>query len=415
MVKKAGFRYLAAVCRQMLGVAWLLSALQTAFARNEASEPLAFQAFCEDQVDLNSIRGESVEDLHLWKSNVRDLSPLAGMPVRTLVIFGCPVKDLSPLAGMPLVSAWIGATEARDFSPLKGAPLKDLNLSVSAVTDLSFVKGMPLKSLDLSVGEEGRITDITPLEGMQLEKLVFEADTVTKGMEILRGMKSLKQINGQPPEEFWLDHDAKAPVRERLRQVGVSFHSLGVAEDGSLSLALHGPEIRDLSVLKEFKVSHLVVGGSMIRDLSPLKDLKTTTLRLDSAILEDLSSLRGTSLKVLSLGCPKVDDISPLKGLLLKELHLGCPKVTDLTALQGMPLERLDIKTCGVRDLTPLKELPLETFILDMDRRPRGMEVLRGMKSLKQINYHEVEVFWEAYDAGRFDQIQLPTWMLGWK
>jgi hypothetical protein len=52
---------------------------------------------------------------------------------------------------------------------------------------------------------------------------------------------------------------------------------------------------------------------------------------------------------------------------------------------------------------------------LDMDRRPRGMEVLRGMKSLKQINHHEVEVFWEAYDAGRFDQIQLPTWMLGWK
>jgi hypothetical protein len=52
---------------------------------------------------------------------------------------------------------------------------------------------------------------------------------------------------------------------------------------------------------------------------------------------------------------------------------------------------------------------------LDMDRRPRGMEVLRGMKSLKQIHHHEVEVFWEAYDAGRFDQIQLPTWMLGWK
>jgi hypothetical protein len=52
---------------------------------------------------------------------------------------------------------------------------------------------------------------------------------------------------------------------------------------------------------------------------------------------------------------------------------------------------------------------------LDMDRRPRGMEVLRGMKSLKQINHHEVEVFWEDYDAVRFDQIQLPTWMLGWK
>jgi hypothetical protein len=351
----------------------------------------------------------------LWKSNVRDLSPLAGMPVKTLVIFGCPVKDLSPLAGMPLEYAWIGATEARDFSPLKGAPLKDLNLSVSAVTDLSFVKGMPLKSLDVSVTDEGRITDLTPLEGMQLEKLVFEADTVTKGMEILRGMKSLKQINGQHPEEFWLDYDAKAPVRERLRQAGVSFHSLGVAEDGSLSLGLHGPEIKDLSVLKGLKVSHLVVGESVIRDLSPLKDLKTTSLLLDSSTLDDLSSLQGTSLAVLSLGCPKVEDISPLKGLVLKELYLGCPKVTDLSALQGMPLERLDIKKCGVRDLAPLKDIPLKTFTLDMNRRPRGMEVLRAMKSLKQINYHEVVDFWEAYDAGRFDEIQLPTWMFGWE
>jgi eukaryotic-like serine/threonine-protein kinase len=412
---KLGFQYLAAVCRVTVGAAWLLVPLLTILAQDEPPEPLAFSVLCEDQVDLNSIRGEPIEDLNLWKSNVKDLSPLAGMPIKTLVIFGCPVKDLSPLAGMPLEYAWIGATEARDFSPLKGAPLKDLNLSVSAVTDLSFVKGMPLKSLDVSVTGEGRITDLTPLEGMQLEKLVFEADTVTKGMEILRGMKSLKQINGQPPEEFWLEYGAKTPVRDRLRQAGVSFHSLGVAEDGSLSLGLHGSEIKDLSVLKEFQVGYLDLGESVIRDLSPLKDLKTTTLLLDSSILDDLSSIRGTSLKVLSLGCPKVDDISPLKGLALKELYLRCPKVIDLSALQGMPLARLDIKKCGVRDLAPLKDIPLETLTLDMDRRPRGMEVLRAMKSLKQINYHEVEDFWEAYDAGRFDEIQLPTWMFGWE
>lgn len=415
MFKKPGHQYLAAVHHVLLGAAWLLVLLMAALAQDEPPEPLAFHVSCEDQVDLNSIRGEPVEDLNLWKSNVRDLSPLAGMPIKTLVIFGCPVKDLSPLAGMPLEYAWIGATDARDFSPLKGAPLKDLNLSVSAVTDLSFVKGMPLKSLDVSVTGEGRITDLTPLEGMQLEKLVFEADTVNKGMEILRGMKSLKKINGQTPEEFWREYAAKAPVRERLRQAGVSFHSLGVAEDGSLSLGLHGPEIKDLSVLKGFEVSHLDLGESVIRDLSPLKDLKTTALFLDSTILDDLSSLRGTSLKVLSLGCPKVADISPLKGLALNELYLRCPNVTDLSVLQGMPLERLDIKNCGVRDLAPLKDLPLETLTLDMDRRPRGMEVLRAMKSLKQINYHEVEHFWAAYDAGRFDEIQLPTWMFGWE
>jgi Leucine-rich repeat (LRR) protein len=108
-------------------------------------------------------------------------------------------------------------------------------------------------------------------------------------------------------------------------------------------------------------------------------------------------------------------DISPLKELASRELYLDCPNVTDLSALQGMPLTRLNISRSGARDITPIKDTPLESIILNMDRRPQGMEILRSMKSLKQINYHEVNEFWESYDAGRFDDIQLPTWMFGWK
>jgi hypothetical protein len=393
----------------------LLASLPTAASRGEPAEPPSIAVFCEDQVDLNFYRGKPVENINLWKSNVRDLSPLAGMPVKTLVIFGCPVKDLSPLAGMPLESAWIGATEARDFSPLKGAPLRDLNLSTSAVSDLSFVRKMPLRFLKLSSTGEGRINDLSLLEGMRLEELEFEASTVTRGMDLLRGMKSLKKINGQNPEKFWRRYAAEAPVRDRLRKSGVSFHWLRIAENGSLSLGFHGPEIEDLAALKGFHVDHLSLGGSVIRDFSTLKELKTTRLLLGSDILEDLSSLRGTSLKMLSIGCPKVEDIAPLKGLALQELYIDCPKVTDLSALQGMPLTMLNISRSGARDLTPLAATPLEFIILDMDRRPNNMEILRGMKSLKQINYHEVGEFWEAYDAGRFDDIQLPTWMFGWK
>jgi internalin A len=189
-------------------MALLLASLPTTASRGEQGEPLSIHVLCEDQVDLKSFRGKPVENVNLWKSNIRDLSPLAGMPIKTLVIFGCPVKDLSPLADMPLESAWVGATEARDFSPLKGAPLRDLNLSPSAVTDLSFVRGMPLKSLKLSATGEGRITDLTPLDGMELEELEFEASTVTKGMDILRAMKSLKQINYHEVKEFWESYDA---------------------------------------------------------------------------------------------------------------------------------------------------------------------------------------------------------------
>jgi hypothetical protein len=299
----------------------------------------------DDLTDISSVAGLKLEDVMLWKINVADITPLAGMPIKKLVIFGCPVKDLSPLKGMPLESLWVGATNVTDFAPLKGLPLNDLSLYSSEVSDLSPLAGMPLERLDLSVVDSGRISDLTPLKGMKLKRLDLDANTVSKGMDIIRGMKSLEEINRQTPDKFWLKYYADAPARKRLKELGIQFHHLGVADDGSWDLGFHGDDIRDLAVLKGLPVGALGLRKCPTGDLTPLEGSKIERLHLESTAVKDLSSLRKTSLKSLLLFCPEVDDISPLKGMPLEYLLLDCPKVKGQRRMAWLSGLRIKVPT----------------------------------------------------------------------
>jgi hypothetical protein len=76
----------------------------------------------------------------------------------------------------------------------------------TAVADLSPLKGAPLEFLKVS--ECGKLTDLSPLAGMPLAEICLPPQ-VTKGMDALRRMKSLKNINHQPADEFWKKYDAE--------------------------------------------------------------------------------------------------------------------------------------------------------------------------------------------------------------
>src|SRR5260370_16651302 len=74
--------------------------------------------------------------------------------------------------------------------------LNDLNLTgCTQVRDLEPLKGMPLKRLIL--GGAG-VTDLTPLQGMPLEDIRVPAKNITRGLDILRALKSLMTIAIQP-------------------------------------------------------------------------------------------------------------------------------------------------------------------------------------------------------------------------
>jgi hypothetical protein len=74
---------------------------------------------------------------------------------------------------------------------------------------LAHFKGMPLTVLWI---HNTGITDLNPLQGMPLEDIRLTPKNITKGLDILREMKSLKTIGiaarqSWPAAEFWERYD----------------------------------------------------------------------------------------------------------------------------------------------------------------------------------------------------------------
>jgi hypothetical protein len=237
--------------------------------------------------------------------------------------------------GMPIVHLNLqGSKKVRDLSPLKGMPLKSLNLNGTAVAELSPLKGMPLTTLGLgkvyghAQNPCRNISDLSPLQGMQLEELTLFKCEKLRDLSPLKGMP-LKSLNMQACEK-----------------------------------------VVDLSPLQGMPLEELSLKWcSGIKDLSPLKGMPLKDLGLDLCTgISDLSPLKGLPLEKLALGaCKGVSDISPLKGMPLKTINLGKSSVVDLSPLEGMALEYVNLTTP-----LPSPQSALSAF--------------RGMKTLTYLN-----------------------------
>ncbi len=89
--------------------------------------------------------------------------------------------------------------------------LTHLLLGGTKVSDagLANFKGMPLMLLWI---DNTGVTDLTPLQGMPLEEIYLTPKNITRGLDILRDMKSLKTIgidfnHAWPAAEFWERYD----------------------------------------------------------------------------------------------------------------------------------------------------------------------------------------------------------------
>ena len=98
------------------------------------------------------------------------------------------------------------------LAPFKNCmSLGSLNLCHTRVSDegLANFKSMPLVFLEI---DNTAITDLTSLQGMPLEDIRLTPKNITKGLDILRSMKSLKTIGIDynqtwPAAEFWERYD----------------------------------------------------------------------------------------------------------------------------------------------------------------------------------------------------------------
>jgi serine/threonine protein kinase len=178
-----------------------------------------------------------------------------------------PVRALAKLESLD-VSGRQG--KLADLSPLQGMPLSILKCSRTKVADLSPLKGMPLTWLECGVTE---VSDLTPLKGMPLRGLFCQC-----------------------------------------------------------------PKVSDLSPLQGMRLDALDVGGSAVTDLSPLQGMPLRSLDLHGATqLRNLSPLRGMSLDYLNLSRSLVTDLSPLGEIMaLQKLWLDYQPGRDAAVLRSI-------------------------------------------------------------------------------
>lgn len=321
-----------------------------------------------------------------------DLSPLGGLPLESLSFWKVPLKNLAPLATTRLKRLSIMGARVSDVSPLKDLPLIYLDLWATDVSDIGPLRGMPLRYLNIDSSESARVVDLTPLEGMELESLNFHANGVTRGIEIVRSMKSLKKINLKEPVEFWSEYDADAAVREAVAKAGLKFTRLDGSADGKIGLWFHGDDLVDLSPLRELPVSFLGFRESKVSDLRPLAGMSVKSLCIASSTLKDLSPLRGTTITSLYLDCEQLADLSPLRDTRLTTLTIGCPKVADISPLRDLDFKYLNLRGSGVTDLSPLKGMSVKHLGFDPEKISKGLESLHEVKSLEQISAGNINV-----------------------
>jgi hypothetical protein len=197
-----------------------------------------------DLTPLEGMNLAGLTHLGLWDTKVSDAGLAYFKDCKGLMHLGLGSTKVSDagLANfkdcMNLIQLWVPDTQVGDaglahFHDCKD--LADLNLAGTKVSDMGLAhfkdcknlkylwldrtqvgdaglaqfKGMPLRAL--SIDNTG-ITDLAPLQGMPLEEIRLTPKNITKGLDILRDMKSLKTIGidgspAWPAAEFWERYD----------------------------------------------------------------------------------------------------------------------------------------------------------------------------------------------------------------
>ena len=149
-------------------------------------------------------------ELRLNNSPIKSLRGLEGQPLENLYAVGTQITEVSPISSSNLRQLWLSESPVSDVSGLAGLPLVSLTLHRTLVDDLSFVRKLPVLQR-LHIGET-LISDLTPLEGLNLTRLVFTPPSIKRGLSAARGLHNLREIGTSfdeqrrdltNPEAFW--------------------------------------------------------------------------------------------------------------------------------------------------------------------------------------------------------------------
>jgi serine/threonine protein kinase len=293
------------------------------------------------QVVRISKEGESLADAEAWERAVAALP--AEQQVKAVVR---RLKELNP--------AFDGAVTPT----IEGGVAKGLSFLTDDVTNISPVRalrGLEVLECHGTFLMNGKLTDLTPLRGLQLKRLKCNSNPVS----------NLEPLQGMP-----LSHLVCAETR-----------------------------VHDLSPLKGMQLEVLALQRTQVSDLSPLRGMPLIHLDLFCAQgITDLKPLKGAPLRYLNLTALRRVDLHLLTEMkTLETLILDSLSITDLTPLRGLRLKFLSIQGTPVMDLTPIQEMPLHTLRLDYQAGHK--EVLRSLTNLAVINGKSASEFWKDVDG----------------
>jgi internalin A len=161
--------------------------------------------------DLAPLKGMRLVQLSLSDTPVEYLGPLRGMPLQEVRLVNTRVRDVSPLQGAPLRELWLNNSPVEEIGALTGAPLISLTIEKTKVRDLAVVQRLPLlERLNLI---DAPVTDLSPVAGLRLTRLVFTPGAITKGLDAARSLPALREIGPSleqmgSPQAFWAAYDA---------------------------------------------------------------------------------------------------------------------------------------------------------------------------------------------------------------
>ncbi len=181
-----------------------------------------------------TIENEVVTGIEFFSNHVSDISPLRAFP--RLSSLNCRVNG----SNFGMIS---------DLKPLKGMSLVKLILSVNPVSDLSPLKGMPLTELHV---DNSHVADLSPLEGMPLKVLNCSYTKVT----------NLAPLNEMPLIILWCNNtriDDLTPVK------GMPLEWI----------TIHGTKVHDIAPLKGLPLKQIYLDFDQKRDSEVLRSLTT--------------------------------------------------------------------------------------------------------------------------------------------
>ncbi|HEX3658087.1 MAG TPA: serine/threonine-protein kinase [Pirellulales bacterium] len=213
------------------------------------------------------------------------------------------------------------------------------------VSDISPVRALPgLKNLYCtgSGPRKGKLSDLSPLHGMQLAS--FDCGTTH--------VSDLAPLEGMP----------------------------------LASLSCQASQVADLSPIQGMPLDQLNISLTAVSDLSPLRGMQLKSINFAKTKVTDIAILRGMPLRMAHGIGPQVSDLSPLRGAPLTTLDCVGTAVSDLSPLAGMSLTEIQFTPKNI------------VQGLDIVRQMKSLKTIGGGST---ENLPPAE-FWKKYDAGEF-------------